>query len=317
MHDIDSRLSVATTGAGVAACTAALDKNTVNSECKATLQCFSRKSRNHNSIAAGAKLVVVDLHTTTSGQLNMPTSFAEDVLRRPYEESSARISLFAFSCQDFPWWKEVDQFAELDEPTICNRYTSQAREIDEFVASHPDLVVIVAAGGDNVRGETMSVQAPGTCKNCLTVGSTQNWLMHLETASRENLASVCRPQDCPQFSKAGVSSESLFAESTCALPLFTAPGASPDCCHAKYSAWNYSADTLHWTSARGPGVSTQAAPLTEGDTADIYRDTSSFQAKRIKPEICTSGVHVVSARARSAKDTFPSTGVAGSCARFV
>lgn len=64
-----------------------------------------------------------------------------------------------------------------DNSKICNRYTAHASEIDAYVADHPDLVVIFAAGdhGTSSSNGLDTVSSPGTCKNCITVGSTQSW----------------------------------------------------------------------------------------------------------------------------------------------
>jgi serine protease AprX len=59
-------------------------------------------------------------------------------------------------------------------------YTSNAKEIDDFVWSHRDLVICFAAGNEatdaNQDGviDRGSVTPPGTAKNCITVGATEN-----------------------------------------------------------------------------------------------------------------------------------------------
>ena len=290
---------------GVAACAGQNEIFLISSACKLGLKCFGQSMLNQNSLSYAAKLVVVDLHAT-SHDLKVPD--AQDILLKPYSDSGARISLLSFSAQDFMWWRDLDRFTSLTGPNLCNRYTSLAKGIDEFVAAHPDLLVVVAAGSDGGNGAAMSISAPGTCKNCLTVGSTQGWLPHLEHASRRDLASVCRDEDCPQLSRAGRRARSLFDQSTCALPSSTPPGNVPDCCSSKYALWNFSADKLHWNSARGPAVTKQAAPMFAGVRADIYHDISTFEAKRFKPELLAPGLHVVSARARNAGDAIPAPG---------
>ena len=60
-------------------------------------------------------------------------------------------------------------------------YDDQCLSLDRFVWEHKDLLVLVAAGNDgsdtNPSGsgiDPMSVTSPGTAKNCLTVGASEN-----------------------------------------------------------------------------------------------------------------------------------------------
>jgi serine protease AprX len=60
-------------------------------------------------------------------------------------------------------------------------YDEQCLALDRFVWEHPDFLVVVAAGNDgtdtNPTGDgidPMTVSSPGTAKNCLTVGASEN-----------------------------------------------------------------------------------------------------------------------------------------------
>lgn len=61
-------------------------------------------------------------------------------------------------------------------------YDGQCQQLDEFVWQNPDLCVLVAAGNDGTdsaidgRGviDRGSVTSPGTAKNCITVGASEN-----------------------------------------------------------------------------------------------------------------------------------------------
>jgi len=61
-----------------------------------------------------------------------------------------------------------------------NSYTDEARDVDAFVWSHRDLVVLFAAGNAGVDKagngvvDPASVGSPGTAKNCITVGASEN-----------------------------------------------------------------------------------------------------------------------------------------------
>ena len=59
-------------------------------------------------------------------------------------------------------------------------YDSQSRQLDQFVWDHPTMCILVAAGNDGTdsdgNGEINlgSVTSPGTAKNCITVGASEN-----------------------------------------------------------------------------------------------------------------------------------------------
>ncbi|MDJ0657920.1 MAG: S8 family serine peptidase [Crocosphaera sp.] len=59
-------------------------------------------------------------------------------------------------------------------------YDRQAEQLDQFVWDHRDFLVLVAAGNDGLQTSSgtgidqQSVGSPGTAKNCLTVGASEN-----------------------------------------------------------------------------------------------------------------------------------------------
>lgn len=64
--------------------------------------------------------------------------------------------------------------------TVAGVYDTDASQVDQFVWSHPDAVVLFAAGNDGVDADSngvidpQSVGSPGTAKNCITVGATES-----------------------------------------------------------------------------------------------------------------------------------------------
>ncbi|MFL5802599.1 MAG: S8 family serine peptidase [Roseiflexaceae bacterium] len=60
------------------------------------------------------------------------------------------------------------------------RYDSEAREVDDFVWNHRDFVICFAAGNEGSDRQATgriapgSITPPGTAKNCITVGATEN-----------------------------------------------------------------------------------------------------------------------------------------------
>lgn len=53
------------------------------------------------------------------------------------------------------------------------QYNFHSTDVDEFIRDNPDMLIIIAAGNDGRRG-VGSVTAPGTAKNCLTVGACES-----------------------------------------------------------------------------------------------------------------------------------------------
>lgn len=59
-------------------------------------------------------------------------------------------------------------------------YDSYSEDVDEFVWNHPDMLILFAAGNDGSDDDQNnvidlgSVTSPGTAKNCLTVGASEN-----------------------------------------------------------------------------------------------------------------------------------------------
>jgi serine protease AprX len=59
-------------------------------------------------------------------------------------------------------------------------YDEQCKQLDEFIWNKPDLCILFAAGNDGKDGnadgvvDLGSVTAPGTAKNCITVGASEN-----------------------------------------------------------------------------------------------------------------------------------------------
>ena len=113
-------------------------------------------------MAPQAELVVQSLLDPT-GQLDLDPS-AADVLEESYK-AGARI-------HNASWGVSGNG----------SSYRAESREVDEFVHDHPDLLVVVAAGNDGSAEtgtgpvgwvELMSVSAPATAKNGLTVGASR------------------------------------------------------------------------------------------------------------------------------------------------
>ena len=63
---------------------------------------------------------------------------------------------------------------------VAGTYTSSSEEVDEFVWDHKNFTVLFAAGNEGIDNnadgvvDRYSMDSPGTAKNCITVGATEN-----------------------------------------------------------------------------------------------------------------------------------------------
>jgi subtilisin family serine protease len=110
--------------------------------------------------APGASLILQSL-LTPAGGLKLPSDL-NTLFDKPYKDG-ARIHTNS--------WGSTGDFGV---------YESQAKEVDEFVYQHRDMLICFAAGNSgadrNTDGviDSGSVTPPGTAKNCLTVGACEN-----------------------------------------------------------------------------------------------------------------------------------------------
>ncbi|MCG8498944.1 MAG: S8 family serine peptidase, partial [Firmicutes bacterium] len=65
--------------------------------------------------------------------------------------------------------------------SLSGAYTTDAREIDRFMWEHPDMLILFAAGNEGVDSDLNgvidhdSIDSPATSKNCIAVGSSENY----------------------------------------------------------------------------------------------------------------------------------------------
>jgi hypothetical protein len=112
--------------------------------------------------APKAKLVLQSLLDAGGGLGGIPADL-HDLFEDPYTVDGARVHTNS-------WGSTVGD----------GSYDANARELDDFVWNHRDLVVCFAAGNSGRDGSRTghidpgSVSAPSTAKNCITVGATEN-----------------------------------------------------------------------------------------------------------------------------------------------
>lgn len=187
-----------------------------------------------------------------------------------------------------------------DMPSICNRYTTAAWEIDDFVSRYPDALVIFPAG-DRIGEDTETIASPATCKNCLTIGTTLTWkaAMNTSTSPNSGLATPgCREQDCPHDVDKG---------DTCGTLANVNLTDVPECCYQRTDAEGWDQRSVHWNSGRGGAVSQQAPFTVFG--GKTYTDIAALRFKRFKPDLVAPGVGIISARS----DGDPNSGGTKGC----
>lgn len=128
--------------------------------------------------------------------------------------------------------------------STSNAYDGYCVDIDEFMWSHPDFLVVFAAG--NSGSGTSTVGSPGTAKDCVTVGATR------QTPNQESMAS---------YSSRGPSSDGRLKPTVClpggdgTLAITSADNATgnppPNTC-------NSVGDPFYGTSMATPAVSGSA-----------------------------------------------------------
>jgi hypothetical protein len=112
--------------------------------------------------APSAKLVLQSVLDSGGGLGGLPDNL-NDLFHLPYVTDKARVHTNS--------WGSTGNFGVYDQ---------QAHEVDEFVYNNRDMLICFAAGNDgedansNGQIDPNSVTPPGTAKNCLTVGASEN-----------------------------------------------------------------------------------------------------------------------------------------------
>eukprot|EP00802_Teleaulax_amphioxeia_P001324 Tamp_01326.p1 GENE.Tamp_01326~~Tamp_01326.p1 ORF type:complete len:1819 (-),score=331.43 Tamp_01326:83-5314(-) len=135
-------------------------------------------ARQYQGVAPGSKLFMFDMSAGSRGadNITVPLDFYTGVLE-PTFARGVRILSNSWSCY-FPQ-VVCDQLGCV--PTkrdYCNSYSTVAADMDTFVFDEPEMLLLAPAGDTNVfayDAQQESIRSPGTCKNCLSVGSSHNY----------------------------------------------------------------------------------------------------------------------------------------------
>lgn len=113
-------------------------------------------------IAPKAKLILQSVLDSGGGLGGLPDNLG-DLFLKPYQDDNARIHTNSWG------YRNGD-----------GAYNWNSRELDEFVWKHRDCVICFSAGNEGVdadangRVNERSTTPPGTAKNCITVGASEN-----------------------------------------------------------------------------------------------------------------------------------------------
>jgi subtilisin family serine protease len=139
--------------------------------------------------APQARLIVQALFGANGDLTGLPTDL-NDLFQVPYQNDGARI-------HNNSWGYSPGQ----------GQYNQPAWEVDEFVWNHRDCVICFGAGNegsDNLgtgRVGPQSITSPGTAKNCITVGATEN--------NRPDIGETYGDRFSADFPKPPISSDSM------------------------------------------------------------------------------------------------------------
>ena len=105
-------------------------------------------------MAPAARLTMLAMGPNNSTGLNVPGDLTTGVFQDAYDDG-ARLHNNS--------WGSNNQLGV---------YTAFSEDVDLFVRDNPDILILIAAG--NSGSAPSSVSAPGTAKNCLTVGAAES-----------------------------------------------------------------------------------------------------------------------------------------------
>ncbi|WP_293758250.1 S8 family serine peptidase [Vallitalea sp.] len=87
---------------------------------------------------------------------------------------------------------------------VNGQYTGSSQDVDEYVWNNKDMIILFAAGneGDGYSGTAYnSIGSPGTAKNCITVGATENYRPNMPNTKWGNIGD--NPNEIAPFSSRG------------------------------------------------------------------------------------------------------------------
>lgn len=117
-----------------------------------------------NGISSGAKIFFQDFEKL----LNDSQCYAPGMCSRGISRPTDLFNLFS------PAYQAGARVHSNSWGTVGNyQYNQESRATDSFTADNPTFIVLFAAGNSGLSGEMGNIEGTGSCKNCLTVGASQ------------------------------------------------------------------------------------------------------------------------------------------------
>lgn len=242
----------------------------------------------HSSILGGpirgtapkATLVLQSVLDSNGGLGGLPDDL-NDLFLTPYHDDGARVHTNSWGFQGRQVW---------------GLYNSSASEVDDFVWNHRDCVICFAAGNEGTDGnadgviDAGSVTPPGTAKNCITVGASENkrpdfprpgaplrygegWPQDFPAEPVHSDPVADNPDGMAAFSSRGLTRDGRIK------PDVVAPGTailSTRSRMAHGNGWGLSADQLYFFE----GGTSMATPLVAGCVAVVREYLHTQQANQ-------------------------------------
>ncbi len=210
--------------------------------------------------APAARLVLQSVLDSNGGLGGLPNDL-NDLFRTPYDDDGVRVHTNS-------WGSTLGD----------GRYDSNSQDVDEFVWNHRDCVICFAAGNEGEDGNANgvidqgSVTPPGTAKNCITIGATENNRPNFAATYQQAFGYPANPvasdrlADNPEgmvaFSSRGPTTDGRIKPDVVAPGSFILSTRSRD---ASSSGWGPSQDPLYFFN----GGTSMATPLVAGCVAVV------------------------------------------------
>jgi hypothetical protein len=205
-----------------------------------------------DGMAPGAKLVAQDagFQTDNCGDLpgiGCPVVDLKPIFQQAYTQG-ARI--------------HTNSWGDRENAAVQNTYSAACQDVDDFMFSHPDFLILFAAGNAGPAGQT--VGSPSTAKNGISVGATQRGTAANAMAS---------------FSSCGPTSDGRIK------PDLTMPGTSIVSARSdtNVASNNCTTTTMSGTSMASPAAAGMAALVRQYYTDGNYPTGAPVVANRFTP----------------------------------
>jgi hypothetical protein len=208
--------------------------------------------------APAARLVLQSVLDSGGGLGGLPNDL-NDLFQTPYGDDGARIHTNS-------WGSTLGD----------GRYNSNSAEVDEFAWNHRDCVICFAAGNEGEDGNANgvidpgSVTPPGTARNCITIGATENDRPNFSVSYGQGFGYPAdpiasdpmanNPEGMVAFSSRGPTSDGRIKPDVVAPGSFILSTRSRD---TSSTGWASSADPLYYFN----GGTSMATPLVAGCAA--------------------------------------------------